>query len=82
MHAPTHKPPRYYALLICGAVLVATAAMYVSRRPPPQRTERPYREWLSDDMPDDDIDRAMADSFPASDPPAYMTRVILGRPAS
>jgi hypothetical protein len=75
------QPPRYYALLVCGAALVAAAAMRMSRRRAPSHADRPHREWLSADMPDDDIDRATADSFPASDPPAYMVRVIPGRPA-
>ncbi len=45
-------------------------------------------DWHSDYRPDaqgrvsedDLIDQAMADSFPASDPPAYSSRVTSGRP--
>lgn len=51
-------------------------------------SHNPPREWLSDYRPGADglvddnalIDGAVEDTFPASDPPAFMQAVILGPP--
>ena len=63
--------------IAAGLAIGGAAVLWITR----QRRERTPVRPTSDELQNADIDEAVEDTFPASDPPAFMQSVIAGPPA-